>query len=47
MVEMLKADPELADVYLTAALEEASLPGRQFALLAAQRHIGLAQSKTT
>lgn len=43
MVEMLKADPELADVYLATALEEASLPGGQFALLAALRHIAQAQ----
>jgi probable addiction module antidote protein len=43
VVEMLKADPELADVYLATALEEASLPGGQFALLAALRHIAEAQ----
>ncbi len=43
VVEMLKADPELADAYLAAALEEASLPGGQFALLAALRHIAEAQ----
>ena len=43
MVEMLKADPELADVYLATALEEATLPGGQFALLAALRHIAQAQ----
>mgnify|MGYP000102433860 FL=1 len=43
MVEMLKADPEFADVYLATALEEASLPGGQFALLAALRHIAQAQ----
>ena len=43
MVEMLKADPELADVYLATALEEAALPGGQFALLAALRHIAQAQ----
>jgi probable addiction module antidote protein len=43
MVEMLKADPELADIYLATALEEASLPGGQFALLAALRHIAQAQ----
>lgn len=39
VVEMLKAAPEMADVYLAAALEEANLPGGQFALLAALRHI--------
>ena len=43
MVEMLKADPELADIYLATALEEATLPGGQFALLAALRHIAQAQ----
>ncbi len=47
VVEMLKADPELADAYLAAALEEASLLGGQFALLAALRHsaevLGMAQ----
>jgi probable addiction module antidote protein len=43
MVEMLKADPELADAYLATALEEASLSGGQFALLAALRHIAQAQ----
>jgi hypothetical protein len=32
VVEMLKTDPELAGVYLATALEEASLPGGQFAL---------------
>lgn len=43
VVQMLKADPELADAYLAAALEEASLPGGQYALLAALRHIAQAQ----
>ena len=43
VVEMLKADPELADAYLATALEEANLPGGQFALLAALRHIAEAQ----
>jgi probable addiction module antidote protein len=43
VVDMLKADPELADVYLATALEEAGLPGGQFALLAALRHIAEAQ----
>ncbi len=43
VVEMLKADPEMADVYLATALEEANLPGGQFALLAALRHIAEAQ----
>jgi DNA-binding phage protein len=40
---MLKADPEVADVYLATALEEADLPGGQFALVAAMRHIAEAQ----
>lgn len=43
VIDMLKADPELADVYLATALEEASLPGGQCALLAALRHIAEAQ----
>lgn len=43
VVEMLKADSEMADVYLAAALEEVHLPGGQFALLAALRHIAEAQ----
>ena len=41
--DMLTADPEMADVYLATALEEANLPGGQFALLAALRHIAEAQ----
>ena len=44
VVDMLKVDPEMADVYLATALEEADLPGGQFALLAAQRHIAEAKS---
>lgn len=43
VVEMLKADPEMADAYLATALEEANLPGGQFALLAALRHIAEVQ----
>jgi probable addiction module antidote protein len=43
VVEMLKADPDMTDVYLATALEEANLPGGQFALLAALRHIAEAQ----
>ena len=27
VVEMLKADPEMADIYLATALEEVNLPG--------------------
>ena len=42
-MEMLKADPELADVYLATAVEEVNLPGGQFALLSALRHIAEAQ----
>lgn len=47
VVELLKADPEMADIYLTTALEEANLPGGQFALLAALRHIAQAQGMAT
>ena len=43
VVDILKADPEMADVYLATALEEADLLGGQFALLAALRHIAKAQ----
>lgn len=43
LVEMLKADPEFANEYLAAALEEAQEPGGQTALLAALRHIAEAQ----
>lgn len=43
VVDMLKADPEFADVYLAAAMEEADQPGGQAALLAALRHIAEAQ----
>ena len=43
VVDMLKADPEFADAYLAAALEEADEPGGQAALLAALRHIAEAQ----
>ena len=35
VVDMLRADPEFAAIYLAAALEEAELPGGQSALLAA------------
>lgn len=43
IVEMLKADPEFANEYLAAALEEAGEAGGQAALLAALRHIAEAQ----
>ena len=42
-VELLKADPEFANEYLAAALEEADEPGGQAALLAALRHVAEAQ----
>ena len=47
VVEMLKADPEFADAYLAAALEEADLEGGQQALLTALRHIAEAQGMAT
>jgi probable addiction module antidote protein len=43
VVDMLKADPEFAAVYLAAALEEAEQPGGQSALLAALRQIAEAE----
>ena len=43
VVEMLKADPEFANEYLAAALDEAGEPGGQAALLAALRHVAEAQ----
>lgn len=43
VVDMLRADPEFADAYLAAALEEADQPGGQAALLAALRHVAEAQ----
>lgn len=43
VVKMLKAEPDFANEYLAAALEEAELPGGQTALLAALRHIAEAQ----
>ena len=39
VIDMLKAEPDFANEYLAAALEEADLPGGQTALLAALRHI--------
>ena len=47
VVEMLKADPELADVYLATALEEANQPGGQFALIAALRQIAKSQAMSS
>ncbi len=46
VVAMLKADPDFANEYLAAALEEAELPGGQSALLAALRHIAEAKGMT-
>lgn len=43
VVDLLKADPEFAAVYLAAALDEADQPGGQSALLAALRQIAEAQ----
>lgn len=43
VIEMLQADPEFAAAYLAAAFDESDLPGGQFALLAALRHIAEAQ----
>ncbi|PJI96450.1 putative addiction module antidote protein [Acidovorax sp. 69] len=43
VVEMLNADPEFANEYLAAALDEAEEPGGQVALLAALRHVAEAQ----
>ena len=45
VVDVLKADPEIAEVYLATALEEADLPGGQFALLAALRCATLPKRK--
>ena len=47
VVDMLKADPKMGEVYLATALEEADLPGGQFALVAALRHIAEAQGTTS
>ena len=43
VVELLKADPDFANEYLAAALEESDEPGGQAALLAALRHVAKAQ----
>jgi hypothetical protein len=43
VVELLKADPALADEYLAAAQEETEEPGGPVALSAALRHIAEAQ----
>ena len=43
VVELLRADPDFANEYLAAALDEADEPGGQAALLAALRHVAEAQ----
>lgn len=43
IVELLREDPDFADEYLTAAMEEADQAGGQQALLAALRHVAEAQ----
>lgn len=43
IVELLKADPALADEYLAVAQEEAEEPGGPAALSAALRHVAEAQ----
>ena len=43
VVGMLKADPDFANEYFAAALDEAELPGGQAALLTALSHISEAQ----
>lgn len=47
VVNMLKSDPEFADAYLAAALDEADQAGGQQALLAALRHIAEAQGMSS
>ncbi|UMR32123.1 putative addiction module antidote protein [Massilia sp. MB5] len=43
VVELLREDPELADTYLAAALDEVSLDGGHQTLLAALRQVAEAQ----
>ena len=43
MVELLKDDPDFADAYLAAALEDVEAEGGQAALLMALRHVAEAQ----
>lgn len=43
VVDLLKTDPEFADEYLAAALQEADQLGGQQALLLALRHVAEAQ----
>ena len=47
VVVMLQAAPEMADIYLAAALEDVNLQGGQYALLAALRHVAEAQGMAT
>lgn len=44
MADLIKADPEFAQVYLATAQEEASLPSGQFALQAVRRQIAQSQA---
>lgn len=46
VVDLLKADPQLANEYLAAAMDEATEPGGQVALLGALRHVAEVQGKT-
>jgi probable addiction module antidote protein len=43
VIDLLQSDPEFANEYLSAAIEETHLPGGQQALLLALRHIAEAQ----
>jgi probable addiction module antidote protein len=46
VLELLREDTAFADEYLSAALDEANLPGGREALLSALRHIAEAQGMT-
>ncbi len=46
VLEMLRTDPEFANAYLAAALEETDQPGSHQAMLTALRHIAETQSMT-
>lgn len=43
IIAMLKADPDFANEYLSASLDEAELKGGRSAILTAMRHIAQAQ----
>ena len=43
VVELLCEDPELAEIYLTTALEESYLPGGQEALMNARKYVAEAE----